>query len=398
VCSSDLGDGVTSSMFTIKSTIADNPDTPENEQNLFVDAIVGGFADVIDSQPALAFSGSAEANVSGAPVYEILYETLGRNFDRNDIGNNVGPYVGGVVIVMDHFASPPTRRSLESRLDYMRNQPDFASALRRSHELIVLEGTDDAVISAVLVAIDPSASFFDDADAWRADVAQGEWDLVRDALTSSTTLAGVQSFSPVIAASFRAQAIVAVTLSFLLIMMYIWIRFGSVRYSIAAIIALVHDVIAAIGLIAMAEILYNNVPFLAGLGLQPYKINLALVAAILTIIGYSLNDTIVILDRIRENRGKLAYASKEVINASISQTVSRTIITSGTTFVALLVLFVFGGDALSAFTYALMCGVIVGTYSSIAVAAPLVFTSKIPPSSSYGREKDATDGRELAPA
>jgi len=152
------GDGVTSSMFTIKSTIADNPDTPENEQNLFVDAIVGGFADVIDSQPALAFSGSAEANVSGAPVYEILYETLGRNFDRNDIGNNVGPYVGGVVIVMDHFASPPTRRSLESRLDYMRNQPDFASALRRSHELIVLEGTDDAVISAVLVAIDPSAS------------------------------------------------------------------------------------------------------------------------------------------------------------------------------------------------------------------------------------------------
>jgi SecD/SecF fusion protein len=171
-----------------------------------------------------------------------------------------------------------------------------------------------------------------------------------------------------------------VLLSFVLILIYIWARFGSVRYSLAAITALVHDVIIAIGLIALAEILYENVPFLVSIGLEPYKIDLALVAAILTIVGYSLNDTIVILDRIRENRGKLAYASKKVVNESINQTISRTVITSGTTLIALLVLFYEGGPALSSFTYALLGGVVVGTYSSIAVAAPLVFTPKIPES------------------
>ncbi|MEQ9616481.1 MAG: protein translocase subunit SecD [Phycisphaerales bacterium] len=391
-------DGVTSSTFTVKSTIADDPATDENEQQVLVDALVSAFTDVIDSQPALDFAGAGSDTVREAPVYEVLYDTLGRNIDNDAISNNVAEYVGGVAVVIDGIDPPVTRRSLESRLAYMRNQPDHATALRRPHELIVLEGTDEAVTSAVLVAIDPAASFFDDAEAWRANVAQGEWDLVRDALTSSTTLAGVQSFSAVIAESFRAQAVVAVTLSFMLIVLYIWARFGSVRYSLAAVAALLHDVIAAIGLIALAEILYENVPFFVELGLQPYKINLALVAAILTIIGYSLNDTIVILDRIRENRGKLAYASRSVVNTSISQTISRTIITSGTTLVALIVLFLYGGDALSAFTYALICGVLVGTYSSIAVAAPLVFTSKIPPSKSYSSSVDeAGEGNELAP-
>jgi SecD/SecF fusion protein len=215
---------------------------------------------------------------------------------------------------------------------------------------------------------------------WNSDLAQREWELVREALTNAISLISTQSFSAEIASSFRAQAIVAVLLSFLLILIYIWARFGSVRYSFAAITALVHDVLIAIGLIALAEILYANVPFLVSIGLQPYKIDLALVAAILTIVGYSLNDTIVILDRIRENRGKLAYASEIIVNRSINQTLSRTIITSGTTLIALLVLFSSGGDALSSFTYALICGVLIGTYSSIAVAAPLAYTKRIPES------------------
>ncbi|MCA9309692.1 MAG: hypothetical protein KDA21_00690, partial [Phycisphaerales bacterium] len=106
---------------------------------------------------------------------------------------------------------------------------------------------------------------------------------------------------------------------------------------------------------------------------------------------YSLNDTIVIIDRVRENRGKLAYASEKVINASINQTLSRTLITSGTTLMALIVLFVLGGEAISAFTYALLCGVIVGTYSSVAIAAPLVFTKKIPPQRPYSTTPDVVD-------
>ncbi|MEZ6317658.1 MAG: protein translocase subunit SecF [Phycisphaerales bacterium] len=172
---------------------------------------------------------------------------------------------------------------------------------------------------------------------------------------------------------------VAVSLSFVLILIYIWVRFGSVRYSLAAIIALIHDVLTAIGLIALAEIIYENhflESFAAAIGIEPFKIDLNLVAALLTIVGYSLNDTIIIMDRIRENRGKLPYASRETINLAINQTVSRTLITSGTTLIAVLILYIFGGAGVRAFSYALLVGVIVGTYSSIAVASPLVWSGK----------------------
>ena len=101
-----------------------------------------------------------------------------------------------------------------------------------------------------------------------------------------------------------------------------------------------------------------------------------MIGAFLTIIGYSLNDTIIIMDRIRENRGKLDYASRTVVNLAINQTISRTVITSGTTLAAVIILYIFGGEGVRAFSFTLLVGVIVGTYSSIAVAAPLVWSSK----------------------
>jgi SecD/SecF fusion protein len=98
----------------------------------------------------------------------------------------------------------------------------------------------------------------------------------------------------------------------------------------------------------------------------------------MTIIGYSLNDSIIILDRIRENRGKLPYATRKVVNDSINQTISRTVITSGTTLMAVAVMLVVGGEGIASFNYALLCGIVVGTFSSIAVAAPIVYTRRIP--------------------
>jgi SecD/SecF fusion protein len=370
-------DGITSDRFQIKTVVGKDSD---QERQALLASVVESFQDVIDSRPALQFLGSGTPTIGSAPVFKILDDRLGSVIGKPEIRNDVSEFVGGVAILMEDIRPRVSEQAILDRLDYIRNQPDFASnALKRTWRLIVIEGTEDAVESAVVVAKDPAVSVFDE-DEWRTELASSEWQMVRDGLTQPTTLALVQQFSAEIAQSFRAQAIVAVILSFLLILIYIWVRFGSVRYSLAAITALVHDVTIAIGLIALAEILYANVPFLVAIGLQPYKIDLALVAAILTIVGYSLNDTIVILDRIRENRGKLAYASRDVVNLAISQTISRTVITSGTTLVALIVLFVLGGDALSSFTYALICGVLVGTYSSIAVAAPLVFTSKIPAS------------------
>lgn len=371
----DSEDGLRSSKFQIKTTLGNNP----GEADLFRNALTNAFDDVIDSQPALSFAGSDIEDPQVAPIIKLFDRQLG-SVNGVNYDNDVEDFVGGAAIVLSGIQPRPTEESLNDRLDLFRNQPDNSSwATNRQFELVVLEGTSEAVETAVVLVRDEGIDL-ENERLWNTELAAKEWQLVRDALTNATALASTQSFSAEIASSFRAQAIVAVLLSFLLILIYIWARFGSVRYSIAAISALMHDVIIAIGLIALAEILYDNVPFLVSIGLQPYKIDLALVAAILTIVGYSLNDTIVILDRIRENRGKLAYASAPIINKSINQTLSRTVITSGTTLIALIVLFSSGGDALSSFTYALICGVLIGTYSSIAVAAPLVFTKKIPES------------------
>lgn len=383
-------DGVTSKRFKITTTIAEDPATEVSEQNVLRDAIVSKFSDVVDSRPALSFEGAEIEDSEAAPVYQVIDPVLGRNIGMPEVQNDVERFVGGTAILLEDFAEPlPSKENLQRRIEYMRAQPDFAQTLRRPHELIVLEGSNEAVRSAVLLTIDPAISFFTDEQRWRTQVAEQEWNLVRSALTESTTLAGVQSFSPAIAATFKAQAIVAVSLSFLLILGYIWFRFGSIRYSLAAIIALVHDVIIAIGLIALAEILYYNFPAVGAIGIQPFKIDLGLVAAILTIIGYSLNDTIIILDRVRENRGKLAYVSREVVNSAISQTLSRTIITSGTTLMAVGVMFVIGGEGIASFTYALLCGIVVGTYSTVAVAAPMVYTKNVPAPSTRHRTPDA---------
>ena len=374
-------DGVTSDLFGIKTTVTD--------QQLVRDVVVDRFGGVIDSQPALAFVGSGESDLEGAPVYPIVEPELGANLPgRGEIDADVSRFQGGVAILLEELTPALPEDSLRRRVDFVRDSGAYiGQTAGRAFELIVLE-TDDSggVTSAAIVASDPGVNAVFDEQEWEAQLARPEWRMAREALANATTLAGVQSFSPEIAATFRARAIVAVLLSFMLITIYIWVRFGSLRYSLAALSCLVHDVITAIGLIALAEILYE-VPFIAALGVQPYQIDLGLVAAILTIIGYSLNDTIIILDRIRENRGKLAYASREVVNLSINQTVSRTIITSGTTLLALVTMFIIGGEGIGSFTYALICGVIIGTYSSIAVAAPLVYTRKIPDASERFRDE-----------
>jgi SecD/SecF fusion protein len=146
------------------------------------------------------------------------------------------------------------------------------------------------------------------------------------------------------------------------IVAYVWIRFGTMQYGLAAIVALVHDVSITLGLVTIAD----------ALGIGDFRIDLPMIAAILTIIGYSLNDTIVVFDRIRENRGKLATVSPEMIDLSINQCLSRTLLTSLTTFVAVGVMFVWGGPGIHGFSFALLIGVLVGTYSSVGIAAPLL--------------------------
>jgi len=370
-------DGVTSDFFRIK-TYATNT----NEVQTAIFTLFGAEGqDIIDSRSPLSFRGqqAERADDAGAPVFAIDSGSLGDVLGRGELRDNVRPYLGGVAILLDSLAPTPSLSGLKDRLEAMRARQGFSQTLGRKHDVLVLEGTNDAVQSAVILVHDEDVSVFDNEQIWNADIRDLEWRLTRDALTETTSLASVQSFSSIVAQDFKGKAIVSVFLSLVLILIYIWVRFGNVRYSFAAIVTLTHDVLIVIGLIALAEIVYDYPPLQSvalKLGIEPFKIDLNLVAAMLTIIGYSLNDTIIIMDRIRENRGKLPYATKEVINLSINQTISRTVVTSGTTLIAVLILYIYGGPGVHGFSYALLLGVVIGTYSSIAIASPLVWSRK----------------------
>lgn len=383
----DPGEGGTvSDTFQIKTTI-------ENDQ-MVRDALVEVFADVLDVKPALRFRGmdpQDEPRFFPVTNRELRANLRGVSDSFRFETDDVRDYMDGVVVLLEGLDPPPTLADLRQKLEQFRQQ-NFPETLSRSRELFVLEGTPEAVRSAAVVVDDPEISFVDDRAAWERDLALQEWEMAREALARSTTLAQVDKFSASIARTFKGRALAAVVLSFLFISIYIWVRFGAMRYALAGIVGLLHDVLTVIGLIALAEIVYDWGPSASiarSLGIMPFKIDLNMVAAILTVIGYSLNDSIIIMDRIRENRGKLPYASRDVVNLSINQTISRTLITSGTTLMATLILFLFGGEGVRAFSFALFVGVLVGTYSSIAVGAPLV----------WSRRRDRTNGQAdaLAP-
>lgn len=161
---------------------------------------------------------------------------------------------------------------------------------------------------------------------------------------------------PTVGAELAEKGILAVVCALLAIMVYIWFRFEW-QFSIAAIMALAHDVLSTIGLFALTG----------------FEFNLATVAAILTIAGYSINDTVVVFDRVRENlRRYKSYEQREILNMSLNETLSRTVMTSVTTLLALLAIVLFGGAVLRDFALAMMWGVLIGTYSSIFVAVGML--------------------------
>jgi SecD/SecF fusion protein len=167
----------------------------------------------------------------------------------------------------------------------------------------------------------------------------------------------------------QQRAIAGLLLSLLFITIYIWFRFNNVSYGVAAVIALIHDVLITIGILAISHWLFKPLGFLL---IEDFKISLTIVAAILTIIGYSLNDTIVVFDRIREVKGKSPNLTEKMINTSVTQTLSRTLLTSSTTIVAILLMYIWGGEGIHGFAFCLLVGILVGTYSSIFVAAPIL--------------------------
>jgi SecD/SecF fusion protein len=172
-----------------------------------------------------------------------------------------------------------------------------------------------------------------------------------------------------VAGNTRLQAIYALVASWICMIIYLWIRFQGVAFGVAAVVALIHDVFVMLGAVAVSIYV---APYLGFLMIEPFKINLPIVAAFLTIIGFSVNDTIVIFDRIREVRGKNPDLTRKMVNDSVNQTLSRTLLTSFTVLLVVMMLYLFGGEAVHGLAFALLVGVATGTYSSIYIAAPIL--------------------------
>ena len=183
--------------------------------------------------------------------------------------------------------------------------------------------------------------------------------LVQDALrgvSSDMIFPSVESVGPKVSGELIKTAFIAVTLAVVAILLYIWLRFEW-QFAVGAVLALTHDVILTIGIFSELNL----------------KFDLAIIAALLTIVGYSINDTVIVFDRVRENLRKYKKLPlKDVLNKSINETLARTLMTSFTTMLALLALFVLGGDVIRGFVFAMMWGVLIGTYSSIFVASTVL--------------------------
>ena len=182
----------------------------------------------------------------------------------------------------------------------------------------------------------------------------------------------VEKVGPKVSMELLKSGIIAIGLSLAAMLIYIWIRFEW-QFSIGAILALFHDVILTLGIFSLFSL----------------EINLSIVAAVLTIVGYSMNDTVVIFDRVRENLKKFSdIIIFDLTNISINETLSRTIITSITTLLALLSIYIFGGEILKGFSLAMILGVIFGTYSSIYIANPILILLKVSQKTILKEEKD----------
>ena len=180
-------------------------------------------------------------------------------------------------------------------------------------------------------------------------------------LNTEVNFRRVENVGPKVSKELLQSGIIAISLSLAAMLFYIWIRFEW-QFSIGSIIAILHDVVITLGIFSVLSL----------------EINLSIIAAVLTIVGYSMNDTVVIYDRIRENLNKYNRLNmSEIANLSINDTLARTIITSITTLLALLSIFILGGEILRGFSFAMILGVLIGTYSSIFVATPMLKFFKV---------------------
>ena len=332
----------------------------------FAGALAGGVPDKLE-------------NVFGKQVLAVNDSTQwpvgpdGKSFRPDDWGD----YRGGVAIVLDHLTPSLTPAQIADRIN--REFLQSASGAGSERYPFVVDsphGSAAPTSLAVILSKNPNLSYDKDPKQWDELFAGPLWKSVVEGVDRPAQLKEVRNFDAQVAGDAQTNALLALTLSILVIMAYIWVRFGNLKYGTATMIALLHDTLFTIAALGFAHYLVN-VPVLKEIfQLEPFRINLTVVAGILTIMGYSMIDTIVVFDRIRENRGKYGHVSRQVINDAVNQTLSRTLLTAGTTTITVAVMYFMGGPGIHGFTFVLLIGILVGTYSSVAIAAPILLIGK----------------------
>lgn len=300
------------------------------------------------------------------------------------VGADVSDYRGGAAIWYDALEPPQSLEAIRDRLRAMRLQPGYQDYPYRAFDLIGINATDqkdgqgrNLFRSFVLLVADPAYRYADDAQRWLDDFARKEMQLASATLDTEQSLRRVSQFKPQIAAQSTRKAVLALIFSWLMIIAYMWVRFGKLSYGLAGVVALVHDVLIALAAVGLSGWIGGaNHPIGRMLLIEDFRIDMTIIAALLTIIGFSINDTIVTFDRIRELRGRLGMLTPQIINDAINQCLSRTIITSSTALLTVFVMYVLGGSSIRGFNFCMLVGCVTGVYSSIAIAAPILLLGK----------------------
>ena len=351
------------------------------------DAVLEAFGDNLNLEQPSTF-GHVRDPVSEALAAKAILPIENASFSVNGYTpSTVASHIGGAAIVLENINPPLTPKQIHDRIIRQRLQPtagDSSTQQAREFDVESPAGESTPTNFAVILVSDPTLPYEKDQGKWRDSLVTPMWKLVNDAIDKPAQLQSVKNFDPSVAGDTQRAALMALTLSIVVIMAYIWLRFGDLRYGTATVVAMLHDTFLVIGAVGLSHLVGNTAVGHALL-IEPFRINLTIVAAILTVMSYSMIDTIVVFDRIRELRGKFGHVSRQIINDAVNQTLSRTLLTGGTNVVTVFIMYLFGGPGIHGFTFVLLIGILVGTYSSIAIAAPILLTGKHEPARQPGR-------------
>jgi SecD/SecF fusion protein len=315
-----------------------------------------------DGRPLSSYFTIRTAERNPQLVFDYVNDRLGDKLKRILLGSYAINKAGNQVTLRftnqqgeKDFASPAQVQSLLTDEFRANNLPRSAFSVDRRGEDV------DGHFAELLLRLNEPVD---------TATLQGILKSVQEKFASRPQPERLENFDKRLAGNTQERALYAILASWAAILLYLWFRFGSWTFGAATVLCLIHDLFFTLGVIAGSHYLYQW--FGPVLGIRDFKIDLDTVAALLTLVGYSVSDTIVVFDRIREVRGKNPALTPKIINDSVNQTLTRTLLSSTTVFVVVIVLYAFGGEGVKLFAFVMIVGVIVGTYSSIYIASPLL--------------------------